>query len=75
MSHHYGNLRAVLVKHLLGLEPESTDPRASEWERLRAEVVAEFLPEVENSRMTQRTLAELDQRSPVSAKTSGIGDY
>lgn len=53
----------MLLKHLLGLEPEAADPRASEWERLRAEAVAEFLPEVENTRLTQRTLAQLDQRS------------
>lgn len=68
MSHHYGNFRAVLLKHLLGLEPEAADPQASEWERMRAEVVAEFLPEVENTRLTQRTLAELDQRSSVTSK-------
>jgi hypothetical protein len=68
MSHHYGNLRAVLLKHLLGLEPEATDHQAGEWERMRAEAVAEFLPEVENTRLTQRTLAELDQRSSVTSE-------
>ena len=75
MSHHYGNLRAVLLKHLLGVEPSSTDPQAGEWERLRAQVVAEFLPEVENSRMTQRTLAEIDQHLPIPAKILGCGEY
>lgn len=68
MSHHYGNLRAVLLKHLLGVEPEATDPQAGEWEQMRAEAVAEFLPEAENTRVTQRTLAELDQRSPSPSK-------
>jgi hypothetical protein len=68
MSGHYLNLRAVLLKHLLGLEPDADNPFKSEWERFRAQAVAEFLPDAESARLTQRTLAELDQRSPRNSR-------
>jgi hypothetical protein len=65
----------MLLKHLLGLEPEPPDPIAREWESLRAQAVAEFLPEVESSWIRQKTLAAIDARQTACAKLSIAGEF
>jgi len=70
MFPHYGSLRTVLLKHLLGIEPENAEQPTQEWDHFRARVVAEFLPESESPRLIQRQLAELETGLGTPARLS-----
>jgi len=75
MFPNYGGLRTVLLKHLLGIEPESIEQPTWEWDHFRAHAVAEFLPESENPRLIQRQLAEIELGSGRPTRLSFNGEF